>query len=701
MHTVFFMSSVFVFLALVPLWWDAHLRPEYGKRPFYMLLSLLAFILPAMGAAGVWLAVPEIGGFFVAGITSFLVSFQFLALFLMEYSVHHQRIFRNHLEKAYQQGSVKILVLAGAALLLSVLILGVLSYIYTLQSQKISFRDTITGIMELGAMACLILASGFTISLNGMQGGVIRRTVYPFVTFVVLSLVVVAAGFVKEEFGMGLSFAALLGFNLLYAVRTYHEYFMYRMHHLSDTNRRQMEIDSNRTRLINQVLVSDSADDQLIIKTTLESFMAQLVASTPSKTQSFKSAMIMQRSGDMLAVLSPDFILNFCAPLVASENLKRMNPEELKKHILAQTFNLAELESKAAGTESDFAAEAVRKLAVSRQPVVIDPLPQGLKTMYRLIVLYPVLNQDKLIGAAVLYKDASDHVLPSEDVIIRAMTGNLSIIMSIMAGKQVQQEKNRLSGEMDTAKNIQTSILPRKIELPGYETSASMVTASEVGGDLYDFVANSQGNYLDIGDVSGHGLPSGLMALIHMAAFQGALYCSETLKQALAANQLYDIVNKTLVSINRDRIGSDKFMTCNILTEKAGTFSHAGAHLAAVVYRAAARKAEELPGMTDRTAFLGISEFIQSESSLGSFSLASGDILCLYTDGLIEARNRDGKFFGLESVTEILERHAAEPLDAIRAHMITALETFAASGDLKKHEGKFADDVTLVFLRRQ
>jgi sigma-B regulation protein RsbU (phosphoserine phosphatase) len=80
-------------------------------------------------------------------------------------------------------------------------------------------------------------------------------------------------------------------------------------------------------------------------------------------------------------------------------------------------------------------------------------------------------------------------------------------------------EKARIEQEMQIAKDIQTSILPFMKENEFYDIAAFMRTASEVGGDYYDLDLKEQPFFGVFGDVSGHGLKSGLIMLMAEVAF--------------------------------------------------------------------------------------------------------------------------------------------------------------------------------------
>src|SRR4030042_2558471 len=264
-----------------------------------------------------------------------------------------------------------------------------------------------------------------------------------------------------------------------------------------------------------------------------------------------------------------------------------------------------------------------------------------------------------------VFKDNFDKLFPEEEHALDTVVDNLTVILSIIKGKQIQRERNRLQGELEIAAQIQTSIVPKTIELDGYECFTGMTTASEVGGDVYDYLKTEYGTYLGIGDVSGPGLPSGITALIQLTAFQSALLTASAFEKILAPHELYEIVNMIICEINKNRIGSDKFMTENYFLINDNGFTYAGTHLIGLLYRKNENVVTELSGLANRTAFMGISSSISAIDSEGRFTMAKDDILLLYTDGIIEPKNNYSHQFGMERLKELLLTGAILPLDDI------------------------------------
>ncbi len=711
MNDFLFGSYLAVCLASLLLWVDAARRPEYGKRPLLLLASIV--ILAAAGTA-LLVSMSLLGDrlpIYKNQILSVTLFISFAAFFSLECSIHIQRIHRSFLFQYFK----KRLLLLGLFFGVTFILLALEIVTFHL-SVGISLRGLFTGVENpdperllayralgnwLFVLFCVFLATSvvYANQMFKFHEGIIRRRRYSFNLFLVI------LGYFFFTIAFNLRFSEAYPFfpftliNILFAVGVYHEYFFYRMFHLNDLHARLVQTENARTDIINRVIASSVEEDHRIIQERLTSYLERAQNSITVPTMRITAIMAYRKKGDILQVDSPQMILNYCVPLVKLESVKRIAQKELNALIMQTTYRPEELLAADEQALPEAGERAVKKLLESRDRVII-PVPDHLKGIFRLIAAYPVINHEDVTGFVVLFKSEFDQVFPQEDTIVKSLTSDLSIIFAIMGGKQVQQEKNRLSGEMDIARNIQTSIIPRAITIPGYQAAASMSTASEVGGDLYDCLPSDFGTYLDISDVSGHGLPAGMMALIHLSALHGAVITSQTVKRELSISDLYDVINKVLVSINKKRIGSDKFMTCSVLQEKNGTFTHAGTHLIALLYRKDRDAVEELRDMINKTAFLGLSELVTAKQSEGSFTMRPGDALLLYTDGAIEAKDSHGEQYGLERLKATFSRTVSQAPEEIIKAINDSVAEFAESGDIKKYGGRLADDVSLVVLKR-
>ncbi|MDX2089902.1 MAG: PP2C family protein-serine/threonine phosphatase [Kofleriaceae bacterium] len=253
--------------------------------------------------------------------------------------------------------------------------------------------------------------------------------------------------------------------------------------------------------------------------------------------------------------------------------------------------------------------------------------------------------------------------------------------MRKIAMQNVQLEASqRVAREMEIAASIQTSMLPRDVSVPGLEVAARMLPAEDVGGDYYDLLPVPGGCWIAIGDVTGHGMRAGLT----MLQTQAALAALVRREPHAAPAELWANLNATFFDTVRKRLRHDEHMTMSLLRyHEDGRFEVVGAHEEIVVWRAGTRRTEILP-LTG--TWIGVSETPFSKAQ--TFQLAPGDVLVLYTDGIIESRDSAGRELGVEAVQATVEK----------LHARSTLEIRDAIFELTKIDRR-NDDASVVVLR--
>ena len=347
-------------------------------------------------------------------------------------------------------------------------------------------------------------------------------------------------------------------------------------------------------------------------------------------------------------------------------------------------------------------AQTAKKLSIGDTTENITPISQNDVIGN---AFYDISNylQNLAKGANEIIEGNYDFIIEEKsDKDILAQTYN-RLAVSIVDLLNKTKEITRLESEFQAASKIQSSMLPMHEEyIAGYELSHQLITATEVGGDNYDFRHCSKGNWFSIGDVSGHGLEAGIIALIAQSAFNYGIYLFENLDESNKLPiEMYQYVNKTVYLLNKQRNNSDSFITMNYFFEHNGTFYGAGAHESPLIYRAATGEVEEIKQLTGNTLFLGIIEEIDAVPSFCSFELYPNDILLLYTDGLIEEKNENNEQFDIPRVKDLLKKHANLPLPEIKETIFTELRSFTEKGDRARYNGNFADDVTIFLIKKR
>ncbi len=281
--------------------------------------------------------------------------------------------------------------------------------------------------------------------------------------------------------------------------------------------------------------------------------------------------------------------------------------------------------------------------------------------------------------------------------LIRAQQAALSDVRKLASQQSVklaQQQANlleiekvareRLEKELELARQIQVGILPRHLAAEGLELSATMTTATEVGGDYYDVLPVQGGCWIGIGDVSGHGVTSGLIMLMVQSVIAGIVAKDPD----ASPREAVTILNRVLFENIRHRLIKDDFVTLSLLRVSSQRIVFAGAHEQFLVCRGKTGVADaiETPG-----TWLGVLPEIGKFTKETTIELEPNDLVALYTDGITEARNSKGEQFGIERLGAALERYHSEPIERVRDGVLDEVARWTAKRD---------DDATLVLLRR-
>ncbi len=250
---------------------------------------------------------------------------------------------------------------------------------------------------------------------------------------------------------------------------------------------------------------------------------------------------------------------------------------------------------------------------------------------------------------------------------------------------RLAEERRRLAGELDIARSLQTSILPRNVHTESYEAVAGMVPASEVGGDYYDVIAVDGGCWIAIGDVAGHGLRAAVIM---------------TMVQSMVAVLLRQMPNASprdmVIALNRavhDNVfqrlaGSDHVTLTMLRCGEDGEVAYAGAHEPILVQRAGSGRCETFE--TDGT-WLGPIADISPFTFERKLRLDRGDTMILHTDGVTEARAASGELFGWDRFVALMEESHDRSAAEVCERTLAAVDAWA---DVQ------TDDVTILAYRR-
>lgn len=268
----------------------------------------------------------------------------------------------------------------------------------------------------------------------------------------------------------------------------------------------------------------------------------------------------------------------------------------------------------------------------------------------------------------------------------------LSIFAPAVVLEIVTQQESRVRAEMDVAARIQTEILPREPQVAGLELECYMRPAEAVGGDYYDIINVGDTDWILVGDVTGHGLSSGMVMLMAQSLMSAILHTQEH----ISPRQLNFLANQVLFK-NLQRLEEDRMMTIVSMchNRKTGEFVVSGCHDDIFIYRAESGEVETIE-MMDFPFGLGfLEEIMIEEFTQNELHLDPGDVLFIGTDGITEAAeggDHQRGIFGSERLLQHIKDNRDRPLVELKDHLLGDLEQYTG--------GVYHDDITFVMARR-
>lgn len=277
---------------------------------------------------------------------------------------------------------------------------------------------------------------------------------------------------------------------------------------------------------------------------------------------------------------------------------------------------------------------------------------------------------------------------------------NYQFSMNVTRGKKklekanddLIQARDMLWSEMELAKKIQTILLPTKPEMDGYEIAAYMKPADEVGGDYYDVINVGGRNWIIIGDVSGHGVPAGLIMMMVQTAIHNSLEFSPRVSPA----HLLGRINKTIAN-NIKLMNEDKYMTITVFAAmEDDRIIHSGLHQDILIYR---RESNSIEAIETDGMWIGLFADIDTMLEDRSFQLNNGDCMLLYTDGITESwksdpriesdERSDKNMFGVEKLGSILLENGQKNPEELKQIILAEMKDYESD-----------DDVTMIIIKR-
>lgn len=300
----------------------------------------------------------------------------------------------------------------------------------------------------------------------------------------------------------------------------------------------------------------------------------------------------------------------------------------------------------------------------------------------------PLVYGQKRVGVLAMTKHGEEGFSQNDQEVFDSVSEQSSFALGSAIIHSEAAEKRRMERELTQASEIQRVLLPRQAPaLTDYEVAADYRAARIVSGDYYDYLRVDEDRFgIAIGDVCGKGIAASLiMAMCRSNLRSGA---HENLSPA---SVLHDVNRSIFPDIKEDMFVSLLYLILERGSDEI-TIARAG-HEPPMLFRRATGEVEliEPPGLA-----AGIDKGPVFKRSVKDhrFKMESGDILLLYTDGLIECESRKIDEFGIDRLGESLKAHAdssaEELVQAINAEVIEFSEGMAQS-----------DDITLIAIEKR
>ena len=249
-----------------------------------------------------------------------------------------------------------------------------------------------------------------------------------------------------------------------------------------------------------------------------------------------------------------------------------------------------------------------------------------------------------------------------------------------------QTQMKKVQTSLEQASRIQQTLMPKSDpDVDGYDIAGQSIWCDETSGDYYDFILPGDWKQEKIGivvaDVIGHGISAALLMTTVRASLR---------ERILSPGKGPEIVNHVNNNLVKDIETLNLFVTMFYseidLNQKCFRWVHAG-HESAILYDRADDAFETLGG--DGVPLGVVDDWTYEEAAMG---LTPGQIILIGTDGIKEACNSHGEYFGNERLMAIVRDHAARPAKELLKEIFDALNRFRYPAERK-------DDETLVVVK--
>lgn len=298
-------------------------------------------------------------------------------------------------------------------------------------------------------------------------------------------------------------------------------------------------------------------------------------------------------------------------------------------------------------------------------------------------IFVPLMVKDRVVGVSGIARLPENVPFTEEDFRAARILADFSgsAVNNVYSVQEILEHAD-LEREASIASKIQKTLHPKRLpDLPDVGFGSFFIATKGVCGDYYDIIlARRDRIALVVADVAGKGIQSSMVMIMLRSILHLVTNTTKT------ASTILDWVNKGITGkIDLDHYATMAFVLYNP-AEKTLEYATAG-HQSMLIWRESTGKIEQISQKTDPIGVERNSQYADLK-----LTVSKGDIIILYTDGLIEALNREGKQYGINTLSSVIAEHHTSSAKEIANEVKHNIQTFVGSASLH-------DDQTLVLMK--
>jgi serine phosphatase RsbU (regulator of sigma subunit) len=309
--------------------------------------------------------------------------------------------------------------------------------------------------------------------------------------------------------------------------------------------------------------------------------------------------------------------------------------------------------------------------------------PECVPAILRSVVVLPLSYHGVQAGVCLLFNPQLDAAQPRDFVGRLQSFGQLAAaLLHRLSFEAISANSLSIARELAIAETIQKRLVPEgPPPTEEYEFAWRTIAAKNIGGDYIDVVASDLGDlYVVCADASGHGINSAMLMSSFRSTYRGNAPWSEP-------SDLARLLNREVV---HDVGPTGMFLTAMLVRFERDTkrlSACSAGHNPTLLFRAATGAIELLESNGPPLGFVASAEYEESQ-----VTLAPGDVLLLYTDGVTEATDTELDMFGEERLHELLRQHARGPAASLVDAVLADLAAFTG-------RERYDDDVSMLVVK--